>query len=126
MGRTIGFDPVPREFDTPHPATGPDRAEYRTSDHVARLATEAGAVLVEGFTTAPLCTPGAVRPCLEKVFRIGVPVVRGDSGTVWLYVWEGWGEPECCPNWDEVDTKLLLVRRKNVWQVVGLLEFRAT
>ncbi len=40
--RRVGLEAQAQEFGTPHDPTGPERAEYRTAEHLTELAQLAG------------------------------------------------------------------------------------
>jgi len=115
-GQRMGFEDSGEEFMTPHPATGPSRVEYRTSGHTMALAREAGAEMVR-LPDPSLCG-SEIRPaCIQTVVRIGVPVVTGDSATVWLYAYQAAYS-------EETDRQLLLVKRGFSWEVVREIQIR--
>ena len=113
--RALGYEEVPREFGTPHEPTGPPVATYRSKEHSALLARLAGARLLESGRGA-LCEKKPAEDCVYKIFRIGVPDVKGDSATALAYVIERIAIPEGAA---EMDYKMVIVRKQGVWTVVS-------
>jgi hypothetical protein len=120
----LGFQAIAKGFSQAHAREVPP---HRSARHIRELAASAGAVVLDDRPTAVLCGVPLVRPCIERVIRIGMPLIMEDVATVWLYVYEGWSpRGECCPRWDESHSKLLLVRRGGSWKVTGVVGYYAT
>ena len=118
--RPFGYEEGAQEFGTPHEPTGPVLALYRTQEHSNALAQDLGARAVR-FPAVTFCGELSPIGCVQTVFRIGVPVVAGDSATVWLYCYsvsKGDGSAE------ETDLELLLVKRDSRWSVAKKLRAR--
>jgi hypothetical protein len=117
-GRRIGLEEKAQEFATPHAPTGPEYASYRTREHLARLAEQAGAILL-GHPVA-YCSENPTPDCVEGTIRIGVPQVIGDSAKIWYYTYD--------PHYlSDFDTRVLAVRSPmGGWNIVRELEFHET
>jgi hypothetical protein len=119
-GKALGLELPPREFGTPHPPTGPPQASYRTPEHWAAVAQDAGARPGRS-QSGKFCRNAAETDCVWAIIRIGVPAITGDSALVWLYEFEAIEHDAM----EETDIQLLLVRTNGAWQVTERLEMRS-
>ncbi len=115
----LAFDSRSRAFDASGSTDSISQVAYRTPEHVAQLVAEARAPLVR-FPDVTFCVRSMVPNCAETIFRIGVPVVTGDTASVWLYTYYLPGKSD----FEELDTELLLAKAGERWTVLRELQTR--
>jgi len=120
----IGFD----ESAQPSTVQSSIRPAYRSVQHAASLATEMGAQSVKLDEVVSCSAPRDPRSCkmngVIQVLRIGVPEIKGDSATIWLYSQDG-REGGLTPV-SQSDKLLLFVRDGNSWRFAKIVSFRET
>jgi len=113
----IGFEDVPRAFDT-SPADTTILPARRSYGHIQKLVDALKARHIP-LGSKLICGEGAAGACVDLVVRIGVPVVGDDSATVWTFTY-------AVREMEELDRQLLLRMVGGVWQVARVLELRRT
>ncbi len=110
----LGFDPAPWDFAAAAPAAPPSRSPQS----ISLLARTLGAEVVD-IAKANLCRRAVELDCWHQVVRVGLPEVRGDTATAFLYTDERILGGEA----GEITAqRLLLVREAGTWTVVRVLE----
>ena len=118
--RALGFEDVANSFDTPDPPEGSPGRAYRPSGHLTILLQDLRATQVR-LTDSLFCARNGKPGCVQSVYRIGRPVIAGDSATVWFYAYDalsGQGSLTAAIG----STQLLMRRQDSTWVVVSRLQ----
>ncbi len=114
-GERLGLEAATVDFGQRVPASTPP---HRIGAHLDSLAQRSRARLVSPGSNLA-CGISATPDCIQRLVRIGLPRVTGDTAETWVYTLET-GYPE------RLDYRMRLVRRNGGWAPLGVAEYRRT